>query len=67
MKSTICREMLNLHQEKKNIFPNNYFKDLYIWNKLSLKYLFEQEPKNDTKIDILKLYEIFTINFYHNT
>ena len=35
---------------------NTYFKALYIWNKLSLKYLFEQEPKNDTKIDILKLY-----------
>ena len=35
---------------------NTYFKALYIWNKLSLQYLFEQEPKNDTKIDILKLY-----------
>ena len=32
---------------------NTYFKALYIWNKLSLQYLFEQEPKNDTKIDIL--------------
>ncbi len=35
---------------------NTYFKALYIWNKLSLQYLFEQEPKKDTKIDILKLY-----------
>lgn len=35
---------------------NTYFRALYIWNKLSLQYLFEQEPKNDTKIDILKLY-----------
>ena len=33
-----------------------YLKALYIWHKLSLEYLFEQQPKSDTKKDILKLY-----------
>ena len=33
-----------------------YLKALYIWHKLSLEYLFEQQPKSDTKKDILMLY-----------
>ena len=33
-----------------------YLKALYIWHKLSLEYLFEQQPKSDTKKDILRLY-----------
>lgn len=40
-----------------------YLKALYIWHKLSLEYLFEQQPKSDTKKDILKLYGD---NFFKN-
>lgn len=40
-----------------------YLKALYIWHKLSLEYLFEQQPKSDTKKDILMLYGD---NFFKN-
>ena len=40
-----------------------YLKALYIWHKLSLEYLFEQQPKSDTKKDILRLYGD---NFFKN-
>lgn len=40
-----------------------YLKALYIWHKLSLEYLFEQQPKSDTKKDILMLYGY---NFFKN-
>lgn len=40
-----------------------YLKALYIWHKLSLEYLFEQQPKGDTKKDILMLYGD---NFFKN-
>lgn len=40
-----------------------YLKALYIWHKLSLEYLFQQQPKSDTKKDILMLYGD---NFFKN-
>ena len=40
-----------------------YFKALYIWHKLSLEYLFEQQPKSNTKKDIFMLY---SDNFFKN-
>ncbi len=35
---------------------NSYFKAHLIWNKLNLEYLFDQKPKENTKLEILKLY-----------
>ena len=40
-----------------------YLKALYIWHRLSLEYLFEQQPKSDSKKDILMLYGD---NFFKN-
>lgn len=35
---------------------NTYFSASYIWNKLNLEYLFNQKPKSNHDIDVLKLF-----------